>query len=330
MKVWRIITLVIWSLFLAGLLAVSTLYLLAYQTVLNQQAVTAQLTEEKFVTGFRSEVVIPKAQSIIEANMTTPNALLSDETTKTALEKAFTVEKTREIITASLPPIHAWLDKKSPDISISIPIETELNTFRQAINDEVGAKLKALPECEFWDVSPEVVTRLECMPQYTSAGTVVSEVMTEVDDALASAPTELTAETFGLTARQLGPGINVPDYLSYLWALNLITTPLAALTILYLILRRRAAGLLAVGIVLFMLGGVLLAGSIAIGLGAPSGSALQQSLTALTTALLSERMRFWGLIGAGSGIAMIILGALWLRKNTSKPHDRYAATRSED
>lgn len=329
MKVWRVITLVLWSLFLAGLLAVSTSYLLAYQTVLNEQAVTTQLTKDEFIASFRNEVVIPKAQSVIKANMT-PNALLSDETIKTALENSFTLEKTREIIAASLPSIYAWLDKKSPDISISIPIETELNTFRQAINDEVGAKLKALPECKFWDVPPEVVTRLECMPQYTSAGTVVSEVMTEVDDALASAPTELTAETFGLTAKQLGPGINVPDYLSYLWALNLITTPLAALTILYLILRRRAAGLLAVGIVLFMLGGVLLAGSIAIGLGSLSGSALQQSLTDLTTALLSDRMRYWGFIGAGSGLAMIILAVIWIRKRRPKVKDHYAATRSED
>lgn len=329
MKVWRIITLVIWSLFLAGLLVVSTLYLLAYQTVLNQQAVTAQLTSEQFVTSFRSEVVIPQAQSIIKAN-TTPNALLSDETVKTALEKSFTVEKTRAIITASLPSIYAWLDKKSPDISLSIPVEAELKTFRQAINDEVGAKLKALPDCTFYDVSPEVVTRLECMPLYLSAETVLSEVMSEVDNGIASAPSELTAETFGLTAKQLGPGINAPDYLSYLWALNLITTPLAALTIIYLILRRRGAGLLAVGIVLLALGAGLLVGSVTVGSQMLSGSALQQSLTTITTVLLGERMRFWGLVGGGSGLAMIILGAVWLQKRRPKPHDHYTSTRVEE
>lgn len=331
MKIWRSFTLLLWSLFLAGLLVVSTSYLLAYQTILNEQAVTERLTTDEFVKRFREEVVIPRAQSTIMTNMT-PTALLSNETIKTALEKAFTPEKTKEIITASLPSIYQWLDKKSPDITIIIPIKTELTTFRSTINDQVGAKLKALPECEFYDVSPEVVARLECMPMYLSAGTVTSEVMTEVDNNLSSAPSELNAEILGLTPKQLGPGINAPDYLSYLWALNLITTPLAALTIIYLILRRRSAGLLAVGITVFLLGVALIVGSTMVGTWTTAGDALQQSLTIITTTLLSERMRFWGLVGTGSGLLMIILGVLWRRTHTRRKQSEshYVVERADE
>lgn len=329
MKVWRGISLGLWTLFFAVLLTVSSIYFIVFQTVMNQAAMTERLRDAGVYRALRDTVLVPLAVTFIgEKAQFTP--LLTREMTERSVRSAFTDQKMNSIGQEVAPAVYAWLDKKSPDISFAVPIRKELEAAQQDLAGQIEARLKALPTCAYYYVDAGTVTRAECLPQYATVPEVLRETMASVDEAAAEAPTELTPETTGLSRAQLGKAINIPDYLSYLWAVTFITVPLTALTGIYLIVRRGSAGLLAVGIVLASFALVLAGGAGLLGSLPLPDQALAGSIASAVYPLVGEKLLLLAYIGGGSGMIAITSGIIWRRARKRRrqlsPIDEYAKT----
>lgn len=144
----------------------------------------------------------------------------------------------------------------------------------------------------------------------------IREQTSRVDD-------QINAETVGLTSQSLGSARNIPDYISYLWTLNLITLPLAGLIALYLTLKRRGIGLITVGSVVLVLAiGCLVASQLIPSITLPA-ELLARTLLVSETTLVGQQLRFLALTGGVGGILMIAGGIVWIvmaRKHVQEDH----------
>ena len=324
MKVWRVISLTLWTIVLTTLLiASSTYYLLSY-TVLDQSKATTTLRQTKFYDVVRDQTLLPKVQQQISSGQDS-GAILPAKDIVTEVNQVFTTDKIRSITDQILGATYKWADNKAPAIEFSIPLTDEKAALSKNLEARIKQNVNNLPKCTAADDIPENPAELTCLPFYVSRNTLSSEAVSDMQNRLQSVDDTLTPETLRMTNKDLGSAVNTPDYIGYLWTLNLITLPLAIIISLYLALKRRGAGLITIGVSLFLVGVI----------GLSSYGALQNPhLISTYNALDNEIMKAGKLliqptlllgsgVGALTGAAAIVGGIFWLRASRkSKPNNR--------
>jgi len=312
MKVWRVITLCLWGIFLTGFIVVSSFYFLLNFSILNQAKMKQALAANNFYQSLRDEQIIP---ALIAKTSITPTeaGVLPRKDITAALKQVFPAARVETMSNSVIDVIYQWLDKKRPDMSFTIDLSQEKQQLINVLSTTIDQNAEKLPDCESGQDVADDPTLLTCLPPFVQASDVATAAKEEMKRVIDQTEASLTNEDVALTNRTIGDIRNVPDYLSYLWTLNLITLPLAALSTLYLILRRKGGGLIVVG------GALAITGILAI-----IGYAVTQSRllywpgatfdTLLTAArsLVRPMLLLFGGIGIGVGVLLIALGIVWV------------------
>lgn len=315
MNVWRVISLTLWTIVLTTLLiASSTYYLLSY-TVLDQSKATAALRQTKFYDVVRDEALLPKVQDHI-ASEQDAGAVLPAKDVLAGVNQVFTTDKVRAITDQVLAATYKWTDNKAPSIEFSIPITSEKEALAKELEARINRNVDGLPRCGANDVISESPAEMTCLPLYVSRDAVSAEAVSDMQNRLQSVEDTLTPEALHVTNRDLGSAVNTPDYIGYIWTLNLITLPLAIIVSLYLLLKRRGAGLVAIGVSIFLAGiiglssyGVLHSPSLA-----ATDNALDNEIIKASQLLIQPTLLLGSGIGVAVGIVAIAGGILWARR----------------
>lgn len=310
MKVWRGISLGLWSVTLTVLLLICTVYFLVSNTLLDEVAVTKQLDSSRVYGVLRTEVVIPAITDQI-TRKSDPNSLISPDVITKSLSSSLSETDVKTISQPMLDALYGWLNKKRPDPNFSVSIAAENEQFLASLKDTVKQKLTSLPVCAMYYVDEATLVRGECLPQYTTVDVALDEVMTQVRVQATPFGTEISDQTVGLSSKQLGDNANIPDYLSYLWTLNLIALPLAGLSILYLLIKFGGTGAIVIGSVLVLLGAGLLGAYLLLRSIQLPTEIIQRTFSQAGQTLLLGELWPLALIGLGSGLLGISLGVMW-------------------
>lgn len=327
MKVWQGIGTTILAILLGVFLAVSATWFVLDRSILDEAKTKQALETAKIYESIRSNNVIPKLTEDISREVTYTSALTKTDVID-SLRLAFPQNTVTEATNTVVDSTYQWLNKKSPEISFSILVTDEKALFVSKIDEKVTANLDKLSVCRTLAQIEDAAETLQCIPPNSSDVVIHDAVMEEVTSQVNAVDDAVTPETLGISTAQLGNYRNSPDYLSYLWTLNLITLPLAGFIALYLILKRRAIGLIVVGVVLLLVAiACIVTGQQLMNIPMPSDAAAQRFLV-IERNLAGDQLRFLAMIGGAAGAAMIIGGSLWLKRKMkhTKPQQKTEKT----
>ncbi len=325
MKVWQGIGTTILAILLGVFLAVSATYFILDRSILNAAQTKKALESTKIYETIRNNQFIPQLTEDISSQVTYNGALTKTDVID-SLREAFPQSTITSSTNTVVDAAYQWLNKKSPDISFSILVTDEKALFISKIDEKVTKNLEKLPVCRTLAQIEEASDNLQCIPPTSSDAVIHDAIMEEVTNNVNGIDDAITPETLGLSNAQLGNYRNLPDYLSYLWTLNLITLPFAGLIALYLIIKRRGLGLLVIGIVLLLLSiSCIIAGQQLMSISLPNDAATRQFLITERN-LVGDQLRLLAMWG---GIASIIFGAggiFWMNRAKRRSHKTKAAS----
>ena len=318
MKVWRVISLTLWGFILTLMLAISGSYYLLSTTVLDQAKTTAALHKTNFYDVIRDQVLLPKVQEQISPGQT--GAVLPQQDIVTEVKDTFTLDKVQVIIDSVMGATYRWADSKTPAIEFSIPIANEKQALTTALEARIRQNVNALPRC---DASSEISDNLAtatCLPAYITRDAVSAAAITELHDHSQAVGDTLTPEVLSMTNKDLQSSVNAPDYIGYLWAINLVALPLALIITLYLLLKRRGVGLVVVGVSIFMIGLIALSAYVLLHQFSASSfdEALSKEVVKASKFLLEPALMLASAIGLGTGIIAAAGGIFWQRARNKK------------
>lgn len=322
MNIWRGIGTGILAVLLAVFLSISALYFVLDHSILDAQQTKDILSRSKFYTILRDDALLPGAtkQAIEGAPIGGP---LTQTEIIDSLREVFPEEKVATMANVVIDAVYQWLNKKSPDIEFSISLGAEKQRFLANVEKRLSENLNKLPICTTWQSPDTSLSEMTCLPRYTTVAAATETIMQPIREQTSRVDDQINAETVGLTSQSLGSARNIPDYISYLWTLNLITLPLAGLIALYLTLKRRGIGLITVGSVVLVLAiGCLVASQLIPSITLPA-ELLARTLLVSETTLVGQQLRFLALTGGVGGILMIAGGIVWIvmaRKHVQEDH----------
>lgn len=332
MKVWRVISLSLCGIFLCGCALISLTYTVLDHSVLDQTKVKQALTAHGFYNALRSEQIIPELYKTSSLQLATNNNLLKRQDILDALQQVFTQTKVTQISDVALNNIYAWLNKKQLELTFSVSVSDEKKQLLSLLSNKIDQRAQSLPDCTIAETIAFDTTNPSCIPFFLTASTISAQAKQVLADKFEPISGSITNDDLGLTPSKLGQLAYAPDYIGYLWALNLITLPLAVLTSLYLLFKRRGQGVIVIGAALLLNGAAAVAGYVVMSKPFPywHGAAFDAALQALK-AVVQSTFTMWIGLGLGGGIVLLVLGAIWNRqsKRRSSP-SHYVSTDRED
>lgn len=319
MKVWRVISLTLWIIVLTVLLSISATYYLLAHTVLDQSKATDALRQTGFYDVLRSQVLLPRVQEQLSVQQDT-GAVLPSQDVLDSVNQVFTTDKIRSITDQVVGATYKWTDNKAPSIDFSIPIADEKQALAKALETKIQQNVETLPRCGANDEISDNLAETTCLPLYVSRDAVSATAVNDMQERLQTIDDKLTPDTLHVTNKDLGSAVNTPDYVGYLWTLNLITLPLALIITLYLLLKRRGAGLIAVGVSIFVVGiiGLLAYGTLANSKLAITDNALDNEIIKASQLLIKPTLLLGSGVGAVTGVIAIAGGVFWQRARRKK------------
>ena len=242
MRVWRAFTLAFWSTLIAVCVGIVAVYFVLSQTLLSPSTAKRWLDQSGSYTVL-AETVVP---SLISGNDVIPaNNLVASDMLTRAAKASITADDVKAKSGPIIDAVYAWLDSKSPEVTFSVPVAAETDRFLQALRNELFTKIKSLPECRGF-IDPNTLADANCLPPYVTTDGAVDVVMARVQQQELLRDKVLTPETF--TCKVTTPSKRIPDLISLFWVIQLIAIPVAAVLILFLVVKRRATGLIAIAV----------------------------------------------------------------------------------
>lgn len=322
MKVWRGFTLTLWVI-LMTLSAMFAIYYYSFSsTVLDQNKTKTLLRESKVYDTLRDEVITTAiANSVsqkVPDNRLIDAALIREVTTETL--PASEVEKLAE---PALDNFYRWLDSKEPDLNFPLNLESKQELFYRNLETKLGAKINSLPECTDAPYPPEeALLTYMCLPYYVTAKEATQAVMGSVRTSGVAPDETTTSETFALPTANRGSLKQAPTILNMLWTLNWAAIAGFALVALFVLVSRRAVGLIAIGVSLLLASIIVLLTTPVLSslvFSAPNGIArIASEIVAVLIPKVQSASRQSALwVGVG-GLSMVGLGVLWIRLRRSR------------
>ena len=323
MKILRGITLAFWIMLMTGCVSLVAAYYILGQTILNPGTVKGWLSESGIYNSL-AENIVPKL-AVNHEEAVAESSFVTNDMLQRAAKSTFKPESVKAKAEPVIDAVYAWLDSKSPEITFSVSIEAETEAFFTALRGEILAKIKTLPECTTY-VAPEDAVSANCLPFYATPENATDIVMQKVREQSTLSAKALTPESFTSSGADNATN-KLPDLISYLWVAQLIAIPIFALIALFVIFKRRAAGLIAVGSSLLMPGLTLLALGLLLLLG---GGAFIESLVAksevasvagplgkVITETFSTTSIQAGAVVGGVG-AVLVAGGFWWKRRSKR------------
>lgn len=313
----------LWATLMTSCVSLLAAYYILSQTLLNPTTVKQWLNDSGAYSSL-VETIVPSlvtnsGVSITSTSVVTPDML--QRAAKASIRPEDIRAKTEPVVDA----VYAWLDSKSPEVNFSIETGVETDRLLKALRVEVLAKAKSLPVCTGY-IDLASLEQATCLPWYVSPEGATDSVMQRVEQQDIFRDKKLTADSF-MGREGVTFGKWLPSAVSALWVAQLITMPILGAAILFVITKRRAAGLIAVGsslltpgLALLVLGLLLFVGgstSIAAFVQEGDVAAIAQPLGKVIAQTLANITLQVGGILTGLG-ALITVAGIWWRKRSRR------------
>ncbi len=317
MKVWRGFTLTLWVI----LMTLSAMFAISYysfsSTVLDQNKTKSWLRESTVYDTLRDEVIASAITNTV--NQKVPdNRLIDAALIRQVTADTLPKDEVEKLAEPALDNFYRWLDSKEPELNFPLELTGKQELFYRNLETRLGAKINSLPECQDDPYPPEeaLVTYM-CLPSYVTAKEATQAVMGSVRTSSVAPDDTTTSDTFALPTADRGTLKQTPTVLNMLWSLNWAAIAGFVLLALFVIISRRAVGLIAVG-------ASMLIASVVVLITTPALSSLSFSAPNVIARVASEivgvlipklqatsgQYAIW--VGI-AGLVLIGLGVLWLR-----------------
>lgn len=254
MKVWRGITLGFWVMLMTACVSLIAFYYILTQTVLNPTTVKKWLADSGSYSTLVETVVPMLATS--DNGSAIPDSLVTTDMIKRAAKASISPNDMKAKVEPIIDATYAWLDSKSPEISFSVSTDAETRRFAEALRREVLVKAKSLPECS-GSIDAAALEQASCLPWYVSAESATDSVMARIEQQELFRDKKLTSDILASKA-SASASDRLPELISLLWVIQLIAMPIAAVVALFVLVKRRATGLIAISTSLLLPGIALL------------------------------------------------------------------------
>lgn len=247
MKTWHGVRLGLYAVIIAVCVTVVGTYWTMQSTVLQKGSLGRWAKQSNSYASIRDALFTPKITEAV--NDAKPNGfgLLPDNDIRAAINHAITPNDVAAKSQPALDAIHAWLDSKADTIEFSIPTADLRSRVITNLTDELSRELQRAPICSFNNSYSDIENGL-C--QYGAAfSEQIKQVLVDaLESNLARHDTNtITASDITIPASIARGTKNLPDILNLLYMAAIFCGGLLALALLWLIVRHRAAGLIALG-----------------------------------------------------------------------------------
>lgn len=324
MNVWRGFTLTVWIVIMTILAAFVMHYHAFQSTALQSQKVKAELKRTGTYETIRDTSLRDSVLSALTAKYP-DNTLIDQELVTSVLAETLPSPVLAKHLDPVVDATYRWLDSKEPEILFSVDLSDREQVLYRSLEVKLGKKIAALPSCGDYRYPPEdAVLNDRCIPVYTSDEEVTELISNTIRQEGTPLGDPITSEAFTVPQDQKAFLKQIPTYLNYLWVANVLALIVLGLIALFILASRRLIGLGAIGISLIAAGSVvLISAPIIAGISAPSSdgvAGLLQKVIDSYSPAYSSLSTSYGLISIGSGVVIVLIPALWMRRRRKHHH----------
>lgn len=256
MKIWRGVTLALWIALISACTSIVLYNHAAQNSILNPTKSKQWLATSQVYDNLRDSVITDMI--IGQVNEAYPyNKLLNQSIIQATLADTFSRQELQKRAEPAIDSIYGWLDSRRSQISFSIPINDKLDAFYQSLEKHLGEKITKLPACSTNHYPPEeALLEKQCRPPYITPKEVTQAVMSNIRANQLDIEV-ITPDTLHLSTATSPLG-NTPTYISYMWALNMLSIAILLFSIVFVLWSRRTVGVIAIGVSLVLAGIVIM------------------------------------------------------------------------
>lgn len=257
MKVFRVIRLSLWALIFALAIVVVGLYVGATQTILSKPQLMTWAQQGKATQAMRDSMLTPRIITAVQNSEPAGFQLLPPHIIQKSLDEALPPTTLAKFTPSVVNGVYSWLDSRHTTIAFSIPISSTKDAFFAALSRNLASEMAKLPACS-WQNSSADISDGVCTLDATTSAQIRSSVTSAIEDNASNIfGSSVTANDLLGSDGSSGTLSSIPDYLNILYAAALFMGGLGIITGLWLLLRKRLAGLIALGAGTIIGGGVL-------------------------------------------------------------------------
>lgn len=247
MRVFAAIRLIIWALLLGICVTIVAVYFCLAQTFLQPKNIKAWADQSHLGTTIRDTIIAPKIIDNINATQPSARSLLTDAVIKKSLTQTLTNQDIDHRLQPALQSFSAWLDSAKETPTLTINTEGVSTAFIKHIADNVNANLHAAKKCTSNNSYNDVEVG-SCFYDNETTATIVNTIK----DNLASSIDSLNIGhditfTLPVTTSSVS-GLSLPELFNGLRSVAIVAGGILLLSSLWLLVKRRYSGLIAIGI----------------------------------------------------------------------------------
>jgi hypothetical protein len=322
MNVLATIRRILWSIILAACITVCSLYLVVSNVLLSGNNLQKITKESSITQTIRDDVLLPR---VLESAKSSQYSTLLDEKTVTkAFQDSISTDDLSKKLTPAVDALQEWLNSKRPDVTFSIDTSDLADRFASKLSAAVSAKIKALPACNYTNTTVDAESGV-CRSPFVSQTELDETIKRTINNESTAKNATITQDTIQLPREARQAGQDLPTYLNMLYSATVVTAGIGALITLWLLLKHRLAGIVTIGAACVLAGVTLFVATSAVRAVVASldGDPLIGHLVLSISSLVTDAIRYAGLLLVGGGLVAIVLGvvALVILGRRKKAHD---------
>lgn len=295
-----------------ALLLVGCAYLVVSTTLLSTDGLNTISNEAGVSQIIRKDMVLPHL--INEAEQSSYSHLI----TKEAVTKAFTSAVPDSALKSKLDPAiestRDWLDSKSSDISFTIDTSDISEDFKKSLTNEINKNIEKIPACTYENSLSDAEYGV-CRSPYIPTSDIKASVADTINSSPAIQLATITTDDFSVPESTLKLTRDIPDYINMLYALSLLTTGIAVIIMLRLLIRHKINGFITIGSICIALSVILFVASLVIpqaATGLEGGQFIQSLATSVADSFKTQLHRQAVSLGGIGVITVLVFGLLKL------------------
>ena len=247
MNVFSGVRLGLWALIIAVCVTITGTYWTINQTILSQKALNSWAQRSNIADELRQTMVVPKVVDIINSAKPAGFTLLPDSAVKTAVDRAISDSQMLQTAQPAFDSVHNWLVSKSDSVTFSI----DTNSFKSRLITQLSSELKKeinnQPPCTFNNSYADLQNGT-CRYSGAYSEEVTTAIIALVSEKLNSIDTQqLTQNDVTVPASVVSRAKYLPDMLNLLYIGAIFCSGLLALSLVWLLIKKRFYGLIALG-----------------------------------------------------------------------------------
>lgn len=309
MTIFKAVRLGIWSLLFAVAITTVGSYLAISQSVLTTEGLNKIVTKSQVADTIRTGTILPK---VLEATQSSEYAtLLTDKTVTAAVNETFTTAELTRKLEPAVTSFHDWLDSKEPSISFSISTADLTEEFAATLSKKAVESYKVVPTCSVQNTRTQALAG-QCRSPFITESSLADAVQQAIKSNSSIEETAaITPNSIVIPATIKSIGGDLPTYLNIFYALSIIAAGVALLIGLWLLLKHRLNGFIALGASGLLASGFLFTVAT---IGSRSAETLSNDAQAQRVAhvaaeLVTASIHTQIFVLVMAGIALIIIGA---------------------